>query len=132
MKQFLWKKIDYKAKQNLTLGRYSPLHISHNAPHPPPPPRKKKKIAEELFSVSLGRLYYTRKMKNKGYAKLGGKYGELREMCKWRIGHLNCTVFLPLGPEFISFLLSYLKPRRILIVVVIKFILSCKWTIGNQ
>ena len=131
MKQFLWKKIDYKAKQNLTLGRYSPLHISHNAPHPPPLPEKKK-IAEELFSVSLGRLYYTRKMKNKGYAKLGGKYGELREMCKWRIGHLNCTVFLPLGPEFISFLLSYLKPRRILIVVVIKFILSCKWTIGNQ
>ena len=132
MKQFLWKKIDYKAKQNLTLGRYSPLHISHNAPHPPPPSQKKKKIAEELFSVSLGRLYYTRKMKNKGYAKLGGKYGDLREMCKWRIGHLNYNVFLPLGPEFISFLLSYLKSRRILIVVVIKFILSCKWTIGNQ
>ena len=45
---------------------------------PPPSQKKKKKIAEELFSVSLGRLYYTRKMKNKGYAKLGGKYGELR------------------------------------------------------
>ena len=71
-------------------------------------------------------------MKNKGYAKLGGKYGELREMCKWRIGHLNYTVFLPLGPEFISLLLSYLKPLRILIVIVIKFILSCKWTMDSR
>ena len=110
--------------------RHCTSPIMHLIPLPPLP--EKKKNAGELFSVSLGRLYYTRKMKNKGYAKLGGKYGELREMCKWRIGHLNCTVFLPLGPEFISFLLSYLKPRRILIVVVIKLILSCKWTIGNQ
>ena len=111
--------------------RHRTSPIMHLIPPPPHLPEKKK-IAYELLSISLGRLYYTRKMKNNGYAKLGGKYGELREMCKWRIGHLNYTVFLPLGPEFISFLLSYLKSRRILIVVVIKFILSYKWTIVNE
>ena len=56
------------------------LHISHNIPCCP-----LKILQKNCPQFHLERLYYPEEMKNKGYAKYGGKCCVLLEMCKWWI-----------------------------------------------
>ena len=54
------------------------LHISHNIPY-----CSLKILQKNCHQFHLERLYYPEEMKNKGYAKYGGKCCVLLEMGKW-------------------------------------------------